>query len=83
MFSNATKRSSQKTMAKRSEPHKIMKTDYNVCGRSADGKHQADPMSAVQADDGSSASDFTVDYTCKHCGQSGAVAVDPKDIQWG
>lgn len=62
-----------------SEPHRVSEPNYNVCERAVDGKHTADPQSAVQADD----TDFIVDYRCKHCGQSGAVAVEPRDIQWG
>lgn len=53
--------------------------DWSKCEKGPDGKHEADPRSAVQADE----TDFVVDYRCKHCGQYGGVAVDPKEIQWG
>ena len=51
---------------------------YEHCQKTESGEHAADPYSAAQADE----SKFLVDYWCKHCHQSGAVAVDPKDIQW-
>lgn len=46
--------------------------------KAKDGKHEADPRSAQQAD----GTDFVVDIFCKHCGQSGSVPIDPEDIQW-
>jgi hypothetical protein len=51
---------------------------YEHCQETEDGKHEADPTSGTVP----AGSEFLVDYTCKHCGQSGAVAVDPKEIQW-
>jgi hypothetical protein len=51
---------------------------WEHCQEAADGQHDADPQSAQQAGE----VDFTVDYNCKYCGQGGAVAVNPKDIQW-
>ena len=52
---------------------------YDHCQESRAGEHEADPLSAFSPAD---ATPFTVDYNCKHCGQSGGVAVDPKDIAW-
>lgn len=52
---------------------------YDHCQGTPNGEHEADPFSASQADD----TEFVVDYTCKHCHQSGGVRVEPKDIQWG
>jgi len=54
------------------------KKNYEWCQQSVDGLHEADPFSAQQAD----GTEFIVDYTCRHCGQSGAVIVNPKDIGW-
>jgi len=48
------------------------------CQETEDGKHEADPQSATVP----AGSEFLVDYTCKHCGQSGSLAVDEKDIMW-
>lgn len=55
-----------------------LERDYDVCPDSPDHKHEADGMSAVQADD----SPFIVDYACRYCGQSGSVAVERGDIAW-
>lgn len=52
---------------------------YLHCQKTVDGQHEASGTSAQQV----SGNDFTVDYNCKHCGQSGGVLVDPDDIQWG
>ncbi len=41
-------------------------------------RHEAAPESARQAD----GVRFTVDYTCKKCGASGSVAINPADINW-
>lgn len=51
---------------------------FKHCHESEDGLHDAKPTSAEQA----GGIGFTVDYRCRFCGQSGAVAVNPKDIQW-
>ena len=51
---------------------------YEHCQESEDGKHEANPRSGTQPPE----CDFTIDYNCKFCGQSGGVPVDPKDIQW-
>jgi hypothetical protein len=42
------------------------------------GEHEPDGMSFAKAD----GTEFVVDVWCKKCGQSGAVAIDPKDIDW-
>ena len=51
---------------------------YNQTDKEPACNHEPDPMSAAQADD----SPFIVDYTCIHCGVSGAAAVEPSDIQF-
>lgn len=51
---------------------------YDHCQEAVDGQHEADPSSGVAP----KMPDFVIDYNCRHCGQSGAVAVNPKDIQW-
>lgn len=51
---------------------------YDHCQGTSDGSHEADPLSAQQAD----SPEFIVDYNCKHCWQSGGVIVNPKDIAW-
>lgn len=57
-----------------------LKSDCFIhCHDNTSGVHEANPRSATQAD----GSDFVVDYTCKHCGQSGSVAVPEADITWG
>lgn len=52
--------------------------DYEKCDESKNGKHEADPASGQVAH----RENFIIDFTCKHCGQSGSVAIDPKDINW-
>ena len=51
---------------------------YEHCHKAEDGKHEADPNSASIP----AGSEFLVDYTCKHCGSSGSLAVNPDDIMW-
>jgi hypothetical protein len=51
---------------------------YMHCHKSEDGKHQANPYSAQAADQ----LEFAVDYTCKLCGITGGVKIDPNDIYW-
>ena len=48
------------------------------CYESQTGEHEAGPRSGSIPD----GVDFVVDFTCRHCGQSGGLAVDPRDIQW-
>lgn len=57
---------------------KINRECYEHCHKSKDGKHEALPRSAQQAD----GCDFTIDYFCKNCQQSGGVKINPKDIVW-
>jgi hypothetical protein len=52
---------------------------YTHCQNTEDGKHVADPASAQPAN---GPPDFTIDFNCIKCGQSGAVAINPDDIQW-
>lgn len=52
--------------------------DAAVCADSPTGVHEADPHSFVQAD----GCDWTVDVYCKHCGCSGSVAIEPKEVRW-
>jgi hypothetical protein len=51
---------------------------YEHCQVAVDGKHEADPTSATQADE----APFIVDFLCRHCQQGGSVKVEPGDIQW-
>ena len=51
---------------------------HEHCQVAANGCHQADPKSARAAN----SVDWIIDFWCRHCGQSGAVKVDPADIQW-
>ena len=48
------------------------------CTESPDGEHYPDPLSAQQAD----GVDLTVDFYCVYCGASGAVRIEPSEIQW-
>lgn len=54
---------------------------YEHCQVAANGCHQADPGSAQAAD----SLDWIIDFTCRHCGQSGSISlrIDAADIQWG
>jgi hypothetical protein len=51
---------------------------YEHCQVADNGKHEADPRSARQVE----GVDFTLDYTCKYCGQSGSVIINPITIYW-
>ena len=54
------------------------------CPQSSDFKHDPDP-SSIKAADGAGkerGTDWIVDVNCKHCGRSGSVRIDPKDIEF-
>jgi len=54
------------------------------CPRSPDFRHEPDPAS-VKAADGAGkgrCTDWIVDVNCKHCGRSGSVRIDPKEIEF-
>ncbi len=62
-------------------PHCVEIDCYVHCYETAEGKHEADPKSASSGPQDGDAN-IVVDFNCKHCGQSGGLAVDPKNIQW-
>jgi hypothetical protein len=47
-------------------------------------QHEADPLSLSFPEEarGDEFLHFVVDVTCKKCGLSGSVRIDPKEIQW-
>lgn len=49
-----------------------------LCPKSPDQLHEADPRTAVKAD----GAHWIIDFNCKHCGRSGSVYVDPRNISW-
>jgi hypothetical protein len=54
------------------------------CPTSPDFDHHPDPAS-VKAADGAGkerGTDWILDINCKHCGRSGSVRIDPKDIEF-
>jgi len=51
---------------------------YEHCQETEDGNHEADPESGTVP----AGCEFLVDYTCKHCGLSGSLAVESSDIMW-
>jgi hypothetical protein len=61
-----------------------MPKDYKHCPVSADGKHEPDPTSITPADGAgrNRGTDWIADVCCRLCRESGAVIIDPKDIQW-
>lgn len=58
--------------------------DDRRCSNSPDGRHAADPASARGADGAgrNRGTDWLIDFNCLHCGQSGALRVNPADIKW-
>lgn len=54
------------------------------CPTSPSGVHVADPASAVSADGAGRdrGTDWLIDFTCLHCGRSGAIRIEPTEIQW-
>ena len=62
-------------------------SDYNTegfCPGSPDFKHHPDPA-AIKPVDGAGrnrGTDWIVDVSCKHCGRSGSVRIDPDDIEF-
>ena len=47
------------------------------CPKSPTKQHEPDGFSAVQAP-----FSLVLDLNCKHCGRSGSVTIDPKEILW-
>jgi len=54
------------------------------CPKSSDFKHHPDPTSITPADGAGKnrGTDWIVDVNCRHCGRSGSVRIDPKDIEF-
>ena len=59
--------------------------DLPHCPTSPNGIHVADPASATAADGAghNRGTDWLIDFTCRHCGRSGATRIAPADIRWG
>jgi hypothetical protein len=54
----------------------------SFCPKSPDFEHEPDAGS-IKAADGAGkerGTDWIIDANCKHCGRSGSVRIDPKDI---
>ncbi len=56
----------------------VKKNEDALCPKSADKTHEADPNTAVKAD----GVDWVIDFNCKHCGRSGSVYVNSRNIAW-
>jgi hypothetical protein len=56
----------------------------SCCAFSPSGYHVADPASAAVADGAGRnwGTDWLIDFTCSHCGRSGAIRIEPADIRW-
>ena len=54
------------------------------CPMSPDFEHHPNPGSLKPADGAGRerGTDWIVDIACKHCGRSGSVRIDPKDIEF-
>ena len=54
------------------------------CPQSKDFRHHPDPASITPADGAGkeSGTDWIVDVTCKHCGRSGSVRIEPEEIEF-
>lgn len=54
------------------------------CPESPDFRHRPDPASITPADGAgrNRGTDWIVDVTCKHCGRSGSVRIDPDEIEF-
>ncbi len=54
------------------------------CPESPDFRHHPDPASVKPADGVGKerGTDWIVDVTCKNCGRSGSVRIDPEDVEF-
>jgi hypothetical protein len=54
------------------------------CPKSPDFKHKPDPVSVKPADGAgrNRGTDWIVDVSCKCCGRSGSVRIDPEDVEF-
>jgi hypothetical protein len=54
------------------------------CLKSKDFKHHPDPASVQPADGAGKnrGTDWIIDVRCSHCGRSGSVRIDPKEIEF-
>lgn len=69
-------------MSKGPCPHCVEIDCYKHCYDDADGKHEVDPTSASSMDGKDANGRILVDFRCRRCGVEGAIAVDPKKINW-
>jgi hypothetical protein len=56
----------------------------HFCPKSPDYRHHPDPAGVKPADGAgrNRGTDWIVEVTCKHCGRSGSVRIDPDEIEF-